>query len=87
MKRIGRDRFMRNVMIALGNSNDQSLCEYVLPHLGDLNPLVRGAAIWALSQLDAVKACELAKHAKDHETDASVLEEWAQVQEDLKAKQ
>ena len=82
VKRIGRDRFIRNVMIALGNSNDQTMCEYVLPHLDDLNPLVRGAAIWALSQLDAVKACELAKHAEDHETNTSVLEEWAQVQTD-----
>ncbi len=53
----------------------------MLPHLDDLNPLVRGAAIWALSQLDAVKTCELAKHAKEHETDASVLEEWMLVQE------
>ncbi len=80
VKRIGRDRFMRNVLIALGNSNEQTLCKYVLPHLDDLNPLVRGAAIWALSQLDAVKACELAKHANEHEKDESVLEEWARVQ-------
>lgn len=80
VKRIGRDRFMRNVMIALGNTNDQAMCEFVLPHLNDLNPLVRGSAVWALSQLDADKACELANLAKDHETDASVLEEWAQVQ-------
>ncbi len=82
VKRIGRDRFMRNVLIALGNSNDQTLCKYILPHLDDLNPLVRGAAIWALSQLDAVEACELAKHTKDHETNASVRKEWAQVQTD-----
>ena len=80
IKRIGRDRFIRNVMIALGNSKDQTMCDYVLPHLNDLNPLVRGAAIWALSQLDADKAYELANLAKDHETDESVLKEWTQVQ-------
>ena len=80
VKRIGRDRFLRNVLIAMGNSQIQNISNSVLPHLDDPNPLVRGAAIWALSQLDAVKACELAKHAKDHETDKSVLEEWTQVQ-------
>ena len=80
VKRIGRDRFMRNVMIALGNSNKRSLCKFIIPHLDDLNPLVRGAAIWALLQIDAVKACELAKHAREHEVDEIVLEEWALVQ-------
>jgi epoxyqueuosine reductase len=80
VKRIGRDRFMRNVMIALGNSNNPTMCKFVMPHLDDLNPLVRGAAIWALSQLDADKAYDLAKHANGHEKDDSVLEEWARVQ-------
>jgi len=79
VKRIGRGRFLRNVLIAMGNSTDRAMTNYILPHMEDENPLVRGAAIWALSQLDAVAARELAKRAKEQETDAYVLEEWTQV--------
>lgn len=79
VKRIGRDRFMRNVLVAIGNSSQANLVDCILPHLEDINPLVRGAAIWALSQLDRAKALELAKSARAGEKDASVLEEWRQV--------
>ena len=51
IKRIGRDRFLRNVLIAAGNSGEQNLLSPVLGHLDDDNPLVRGAAVWALAQL------------------------------------
>ena len=51
IKRIGRDRFLRNVLIAIGNSAEPALIETALPHLADPNPLVRGSAIWALSRL------------------------------------
>ncbi|MEO3387058.1 tRNA epoxyqueuosine(34) reductase QueG [Mesorhizobium sp. CAU 1741] len=51
VKRIGRDRFIRNVLIAAGNSNDPSLEPGVGALLGDPSPVVRGAAIWALSKL------------------------------------
>jgi epoxyqueuosine reductase len=80
VKRIGRDRFMRNVLIALGNSGDSDLTNSITPHLEDGNPLVRGAAIWALSQLDRAKTLELAKKALTVEKDASVLQEWRMVQ-------
>ncbi|MEA2781966.1 MAG: epoxyqueuosine reductase [Rhodospirillaceae bacterium] len=53
IKRIGRDRFLRNVLIAIGNSRSAALAETTLAHLQDPNPLVRGAAIWATSRLVA----------------------------------
>src|ERR1700753_1229361 len=48
VKRIGRDRFIRNVLIAIGNSNDASLAYVAERLLTDNRPLVRGAAVWAL---------------------------------------
>ena len=51
VKRIGRDRFMRNVLIAAGNSGDATLTAQVRQLTGDASPLVRGAAIWALAEL------------------------------------
>ncbi len=51
VKRIGRDRFIRNVLIAIGNSGDGALAVKAKRLLDDQSPLVRGAAVWALSQL------------------------------------
>lgn len=51
VKRIGRDRFVRNVLIAIGNSNDASLAETTKPLLNDPNPLVSEMAGWALGEL------------------------------------
>ncbi|WP_034329048.1 tRNA epoxyqueuosine(34) reductase QueG [Aminobacter sp. J41] len=51
VKRIGRDRFVRNVLIAAGNSGDVMLVEQVRALLDDPAPVVRGAAVWALAQL------------------------------------
>jgi epoxyqueuosine reductase len=51
IKRTGRDRFLRNVLIAIGNSNDESLAGEAERLLDDASPLVRGAAVWALSRL------------------------------------
>jgi epoxyqueuosine reductase len=51
IKRIGRDRFVRNVLIAIGNSGDASLAEDAEGLLADSSPLVRAAAVWALKQL------------------------------------
>ncbi len=52
VKRTGRDRFVRNVLIAIGNSADPSLAVEAERLLADPSPLVRGAAIWALGRLD-----------------------------------
>src|ERR1700694_5535127 len=51
VKRIGRERFVRNVLIGIGNSNDRALAAEAERLLDDASPLVRGAAVWALSQL------------------------------------
>lgn len=77
IKRIGRDRFIRNVLIAAGNSGDAVLAVPVRALLGDPSPLVRGAAIWALARLvpDAEYA-ERATTGLETENDAAVREEW-----------
>jgi epoxyqueuosine reductase len=51
VKRIGRDRFVRNVLYAIGNSRDTSLCEAARARLEDGCEVVREAAAWALQQL------------------------------------
>jgi epoxyqueuosine reductase len=77
VKRIGRDRFVRNVLIAIGNADDASLAREAERLLDDASPLVRGAAVWALSQLVERETFEaLAKRAEASETDASVRTEW-----------
>ncbi|MBE1707459.1 MULTISPECIES: tRNA epoxyqueuosine(34) reductase QueG [Mesorhizobium] len=77
IKRIGRDRFIRNVLIAAGNSGDVVLAVPVRALVGDPSPLVRGAAIWALARLvpDAEYAERAATGLKT-ENDAAVREEW-----------
>jgi epoxyqueuosine reductase len=77
VKRIGRDRFIRNVLIAIGNADDASLAPEAERLLDDASPLVRGAAVWALSQLMAPDAfAALAKRADVGETDEAVRMEW-----------
>ena len=76
VKRIGRDRFLRNVLTAIGNSNDQSLVPEARRLLGDESPLVRGAAVWALSRLlPREEFSELA--ARPGDADETVQSEWA----------
>jgi epoxyqueuosine reductase len=76
VKRIGRARFVRNVLIAVGNSRDEALIPVVLERLDDGEALVRGAAIWALSQLMPDQARALAGTRVELEADASVVAEW-----------
>jgi epoxyqueuosine reductase len=77
IKRIGRDRFMRNVLIACGNSGASNLIEAVQTHLVDPSPLVRGAAVWALSELmDKGRFADLLIRYAPQESDADVLTEW-----------
>lgn len=73
VKRTGRDRFVRNVLIAIGNSGDPSLADDARRLLDDASPLVRGAAIWALSRL--MPRDEFAELQKP-DSDASVQDEW-----------
>jgi epoxyqueuosine reductase len=77
VKRIGRDRFVRNVLIAIGNADDAALAADAERLLDDTSPLVRGAAVWALSQLTAPDAfAALALRAAAGEVDAAVRAEW-----------
>lgn len=76
VKRTGRDRFLRNVLIAIGNSGRQGLAESALPHLDDPSPLVRAMAVWALGRLDPIKALALAPAALEGESDLQVRAEW-----------
>jgi epoxyqueuosine reductase len=73
IKRIGHARFLRNVLIAIGNSDDPALLPHVRPHLRAPSALVRGAAVWALTQLApdeaAASCCE--------DSDVDVALEWS----------
>jgi len=80
VKRIGRDRFVRNVLIAIGNSNDPALAEAAERVLEDQSALVRGAAVWALSQLLGREEFEArAARALSIEPDEIVRAEWSRV--------
>jgi epoxyqueuosine reductase len=76
VKRTGRARFIRNVLIAIGNSGDLSLVPDAERLLTDESPLVRGAAIWALSKLAPDKLRIAAQILQLRETDETVREEW-----------
>ncbi|MBD0413641.1 tRNA epoxyqueuosine(34) reductase QueG [Oryzicola mucosus] len=79
IKRIGRDRFLRNVLIAAGNSADAGLLCACRDLLSDPSSLVRGAAIWAVARLDADLATSLCVPAIVEETDPDVLAEWRSI--------
>ena len=76
IKRTGRDRFIRNVLIAIGNSGDAALAVEAERLLGDASPLVRGAAVWALSKLLPRAQIEVLA-LQQQESDRAVQEEWA----------
>ena len=77
IKRIGRDRFVRNVMIALGNVGGDDAVEAAKERLQDESALVRGAAVWALSQLLTAEAFDrLRQKWRMREDDTHVIEEW-----------
>ncbi|MFD1695631.1 tRNA epoxyqueuosine(34) reductase QueG [Roseibium aestuarii] len=77
IKRIGRNRFLRNVLIAAGNSDAAPLLPKVRALLADEAPLVRASAVWALSRLVPLAefAAARAQHLP-HEDDAMVRAEW-----------
>jgi epoxyqueuosine reductase len=76
IKRTGRDRFIRNVLIAIGNSGDVALVPQAERLLGDPSAIVRGAAVWALGRLLPHEELSL-RAQKRNETDANVQDEWA----------
>lgn len=77
VKRTGRDRFVRNVVCATGNSGDRSLAPVVERILRDSSPLVRGMAVWAARRLlDAAAFQRVKSTLAPVEADPSVIEEW-----------
>jgi epoxyqueuosine reductase len=79
VKRIGRARFLRNVLIAIGNSGDPTLASEAERLLADASPLVRGAAVWALGRLDRGRLAVRAKERRAAESDPHVVDEWGAV--------
>ena len=76
VKRIGRDRFVRNVLIAAGNSGDRGVIGSCLALAADGSPVVRAMAVWALSRLmTSGEFSEFAARRKD-ETDPDVIGDW-----------
>ncbi len=76
IKRIGIDRFLRNVLIAIGNSGDPRLARHALARLGHGAPLVRAMAVWAGKRLLGASFEALAPDARAGETDPDVRAEW-----------
>jgi epoxyqueuosine reductase len=77
IKRTGRDRFLRNVLIAIGNSDDPSLVPEAVRLLDDPSPLVRAMAVWAAGRLLATgELARLAEAREPRETDQDVRAEW-----------
>jgi epoxyqueuosine reductase len=81
IKRTGRNRFIRNVLIAAGNAaaagaGSAALAAAVRPHLDDPDPVVRGAAVWALVRLDPAGAAAAKDKYLSGEADEDVRAEW-----------
>ncbi len=78
IRRIGRDRFIRNVLIAIGNSGDARLVEHPRRLLADPSALVRAMAVWALSRLLNWSEFEMLRdNYLPFESDSDVQKEWS----------
>ena len=77
VRRAGHERFLRNVLIAAGNSGDVALVPEVKNHLAAQSPLLRAMAVWALRQLLDDSAYRTLSSSQSHEeSDPSVAAEW-----------
>jgi epoxyqueuosine reductase len=76
VKRIGRARFVRNCLIAAGNSGQPTLISHVIALLDDAEPIVRGGAVWALAQLAPGRIAHEAAARLSGEADRDVADEW-----------
>ncbi|PCI50556.1 MAG: tRNA epoxyqueuosine(34) reductase QueG [Alphaproteobacteria bacterium] len=77
IKRIGRDYFIRNVLIAMGNSGNINFIAKVEQKLKDPSPYIRAMAVWSLGELCDKKQWIAHKHKYyESETDTHVLQEW-----------
>jgi len=85
VKRSKRRGFLRNVMIAIGNSGDKELIPRVKDCLEDEEPLVRMHAAWALWKLDGKKCEETLMNHRKNESDPEVLDEIDSILQELSA--
>jgi epoxyqueuosine reductase len=85
IKRIGRDRFVRNVLIAAGNGTDAAVIPQIEYLLDDPSPVVRGAAIWALARLSPQAFARKRQEYLAAEQDPSVRAEWEHADTNLLA--
>ena len=77
IKRLGRDRFVRNVLIAIGNSGNSLMLDVATRLISDPSPLVRAMAVWAVSKLAApAEFASYSEHYRTSEGDPDVLLEW-----------
>ena len=76
IKRIGRNQFIRNVLIAMGNSSSKSMLPCVVKLINDDSSLVRVAAIWALGKLSKQRFNIEKRHNFNKERDKDVKKEW-----------
>ena len=78
VRRAGHARFLRNVLVAAGNSGDDALVPAVEALLAHDSPLIRGMAVWALRQLVDEDGFDQARQlALSTEDDPDVTAEWA----------
>ena len=75
VKRAKRRGFMRNVLVAVGNSGNKEYIEYVRGLLGDDEPIIRAHAVWALWRLEGGDCLAKLENLLEAETDEEVLEE------------
>jgi len=77
VKRLGQARFLRNVLIAAGNSDRSDLLPLIIATLKHKEAIVRGAAVWAIRQLAMdEKVAQLSAQFKKEESNNQVLSEW-----------
>lgn len=77
VKRIGRDRFIRNCLIAAGNSGERDLLPHITQLLADEQPIIRAMAVWALRQLAPQDVVERQRNKHfSNEPDVDVRTEW-----------
>jgi epoxyqueuosine reductase len=80
VKRIGRERFIRNVLMAIGNCSNSAMVQCIIPLLSDTSSLVRASCVWAISELVGSEEFTSLKHRYlPHETDFTVVEEWNRI--------
>jgi epoxyqueuosine reductase len=84
VKRIGRARFVRNVLIAIGNSSTPALADEAERLIEDAAPEVRGAAVWALERLRPERAKQLMPKFLARERDPEVRGEWTTTKSEIR---